>query len=147
MPNRGIAPPDLSTDVGKLRALIGDSSYVPLDPPEAGYGDYTNFSDDQLQAFLDAQGSVPGAAGLAYLTLASSYASQALEVVSDDLRVNLEARAREMRQIAALWLGLGEGASDRETVDFVDIVHPFPDSRWCKTWPEASMRPWGHWNW
>ena len=41
MVNRGVAPADSSTDVGRFRYLYGDITYTDLDPVEAGYGDYT----------------------------------------------------------------------------------------------------------
>ena len=52
MPNRGIAPPDLATTRGKFRLLAGDSVYAPLIPAQTGFGDYTLFSDDEVDAYL-----------------------------------------------------------------------------------------------
>lgn len=34
--NRGVAPPDMTTPVGQVRALLGDVEYTEYDPPPAG---------------------------------------------------------------------------------------------------------------
>ena len=147
MPNRGVAPPDPETEVGQLRLFIGDVIYVELDPPEVGYGDYTNFSDDQLNQFLAQGGSLMRAAGYAYLQLATAAAAQAITVTSDDLRIELTERAAQLRQIANLWLEQADNQQGSQTVDYIDLVQPFPRNTGCKDWPELSMRPWGRWHW
>jgi len=56
---------DLTTDIGKLRLLIGDTDIVPITDAQ--------FSDEELQAFLDlATGSLLTAAGFALEAWVSS---------------------------------------------------------------------------
>jgi hypothetical protein len=94
--NLGIAPPDAGTDVGQLRYLLSDLSYTPVDPPEDGYNaSYENWGDIQLQVFVDrAGGDIDKAAAYAYRNLGDFYASQAVNVQTDDLRVDLTKRAQ-----------------------------------------------------
>lgn len=101
MANRGVAPPNPATNVGALRLLIDDTEYVPLDPPEAGYGDYTWFSDDSLSALLVASGDdVVLASGYAYQRMAASLALEAVNIATDDLRYSTEQRAETFRKLA-----------------------------------------------
>ena len=101
MANRGIAPVDTSTDIGKMRVEIGDTTYVALDPVEAGYGDYTSNSDEELQVFLDRGGdSLTRGLGWYYLKVASLAALVAISVADHDLRINQENRAKSLREIA-----------------------------------------------
>ena len=74
MANKGVAPADLTTDVGRLRAILGDMDYVPLDPPEAGFGDYGMYSDGELSVFLGQGESVEGGAYFAYMQMAAAAA-------------------------------------------------------------------------
>lgn len=101
MANPGVAPPDYSTPVGRLRATIGDVSYVALAPPVPGQGDYRMFSDSELGVFI-AQGddSVLRAAGFAYLALAAQAALAGKSVADHDLRVDTTKRGADLRAIA-----------------------------------------------
>lgn len=101
MTNRGVAPVDTTTDIGKMRVQIRDVTYVELDPPETGYGDYTNYSDVELQVFIDMGGtSLTRGLGYFYLELASQAALQAISVADFDLKINQENRAKYLREIA-----------------------------------------------
>ena len=53
MSNRGVAPADTSTETGQLRTNLGDLNFVPLDPPETGFGSYDWFSDLELEELLN----------------------------------------------------------------------------------------------
>ncbi len=57
---------DTSTDIGQVRLYIGDTD---IDPTTDAY-----FSDEEIQVFLDAEGSVLSAAALALEAMASSTA-------------------------------------------------------------------------
>jgi len=71
MTNRGVAPLDPETLVGQFRLLYGDTLWVELDPAEAGYGDYTELSDDEITMFLTLAGdSVPMAISVYFVRLA-----------------------------------------------------------------------------
>src|SRR5699024_12759381 len=94
MVNRGIAPPDPTTDVGRMREILGDTSWVELDPPEPGYGDYENFSDAELQALLDlADGCLFLAVAFALAKLASGSTGESLSLQSDGLKVAWSTRS------------------------------------------------------
>lgn len=105
MPNKGIAPPDLATTRGKFRLLAGDSVSVPLIPAETGFGDYTLFSDAEVDAYLTmAEDSVYRAVGWAYLQLANEAARQAESIKDYDLSVDSRQKAEQLRAQALSWL-------------------------------------------
>lgn len=137
--NRGVAPPDMASDVGKFRALVGDLEYETLDPPEAGYGSYKLFSDDEINVYLEqSEGSLEGAVYLSYLYLASAAALESRSVRDLDLQVDLTKRSGDLRAIAAMW-------KDRwdEAVGAGDIFEVFDTGvgSGCGCVPEASPRP------
>lgn len=146
MSNVGIAPPDLTTPIGKLRSLIGDVAYVALVPPVAGEGDYTNFSDDQLQSFIDLAGgeNLAYATGYAYSTLAGQFAADALKVTTDDESIDLTGRADAMRKLADQWFSRGDVAATVSN-NYFSIVYP-EYQRECETDAELEARTWyrGH---
>lgn len=109
--NKGVAPPDISTEVGKFRALVGDLSYTDLTPPVPGFGNYTLFSDFEIEVFLAASGSLEGAAALAYTQLAGSAALESKTVKDFDLSVDLSKKATDLRLIAAMWQDKADAAS------------------------------------
>ena len=135
MPNRGIAPPDLTTDVGQFRVLVGDAQYVELDPPEPGFQDFEKFSDAEIEGYLaQAEGSIPRAIGYAYLYLAGQAALTSTSVRDYDLQVDNTKRADGLIAIANMWFG----KADEEGADYFDIVPVGSRGRRCK--PEAA--PW-----
>lgn len=130
--NPGVYPLVPTSDIGKMRLIIGDTESVPYDPVQPGYQNYAAFSDAELQALLDMSGGdFATAVGYAYLKLAGSAAGQSVEWSSDDLRVNLSKTPGELRQIAELWFGRGAA------VDFLEIV---PTGRRCHCEPELAGR-------
>lgn len=124
--NKGVAPPDFTTQVGQLRSALKDVTYVPLDPPETGYGNYTQFSDLELEGLLArAGGSSTRATGFAYLELAGQAASQAVDWASDDQRVTLSKRASALTAIAAMWLERADGEDAASGLDSFAVEYPF----------------------
>lgn len=122
MVNEGITPLDPDTKVGQLRILIGDTEYVPISD---GIGDYTNFSDAQLESYVSlGSDNLHYGAGYAYMALAAQFASEALRVDTDDLKVDLTARAEAMRRIGDKWFSRGDSALDVENNNFFDLVEP-----------------------
>jgi hypothetical protein len=107
--NPGVAPPDTDTDVGALRYLIPDTVYVPLATPIAGQGSYDWFSDAALEVFLDqADDDLDIAKVTAWAQIADYYASEAVSVTTDDLRVDLTKRAQFWRdKVTAAQVALG----------------------------------------
>lgn len=133
--NEGVAPPDLTSPVGKFRALIGDVEYEDLDPPVPGKGSYKKFSDIEIEGFLlVANGSVESAIGFAYLQLASSAAEQSKSVQDFDLKIDLTKRAADLRAIAEMWFERG----DLEGADIFELFDTAPNQ--CGCVPEAT--PW-----
>lgn len=134
--NKGVAPPDFETDVGRVRAVLGDVSYEELDPPEQGYGDYEMFSDGEIQAFLDTTDSFEEAIGHAYLSLATSAALTSSSVKDFDLQVSTERRAGELRALAQFWFGKADELS-ADIFEAFDTLIERP-----RVHPELAARPW-----
>lgn len=127
MANRGTYPIDTTTDVGRLRMMLGDTDSKPLDPVEIGYQDYARFSDAQLQAFVDMAGGsfVPGEAGTwamvyAYRYLQSTAASRSGSYKTYDLTV-ASTEADVWGALAASWQEQAE-AEDADADDSVLVV-------------------------
>ena len=131
--NRGVAPLDPSSDVGKFRLLIGATSYEELDPPEVGYGDYGMFSDDEIQVFLDQGETLEDSAYLAYMQLAAAAAIESKSVKDFDLQVDLTKRSGDLRAIALMWRERADAAS-------ADIFEVFDISDDDECFPEAAPR-------
>lgn len=143
--NRGVTPPDSSTDVGKVRFIIGDISYSPVEPSEVGYGVYENFSDEEIQAFLTAgSGSATRAAGYAYLRFASLAAAGAISWKSDDLSLDSKQVASEYRLLARTQFEQADREEELAASGFaLDHIYNTPDAPWDgSTTPEAAPRWW-----
>ncbi|MCK9599207.1 MAG: hypothetical protein M0R66_02685 [Candidatus Omnitrophica bacterium] len=122
MTNRGVVPVDITTDIGKMRTYTRDTTYVALDPPEVGYGDYTNYSDDELQMFLDrADDSITRALGYYYLDLAAQASLVAISISDFDLKINQENRAKQLRETADSYFAQANAEDIANgTTDFFD---------------------------
>lgn len=122
--NSGVAPPDYSTLVGTFRALIGDTDWVELDPPEAGSGEYDWYSDEHIEGLLAAYSdNVLRAAAQALRTIAVSQALLLKKWSADDLSVDGAAIADQLRRVAQA-MDIQAGVADGAT-DFV-IISNFP---------------------
>jgi len=110
MANEGIAPPHYSTAVGTFRLLADDTYSVPLVPPVAGLGNYTLFSDEEIDAYLVLQSNVYRAVGLSYMALAGSAAQQAESIKDYDLAVDRRQKAEQLRLQAAEYFRLADDA-------------------------------------
>lgn len=137
--NPGQTPIDVSTPVGQMRMVIGDTIGTAYVPDEPGYADYASFSDAELQALLTTSAdSIPRAVGYAYLKLAGIAASEAVDWKSDDQSVTLSKRATELRAIAQLWF---DRATDEDaSTDIFEIFDTNGDGGWI---PEAMIPEWG----
>lgn len=136
--NKGVAPPDMTSDLGKLRAILGDLEYTELDPPEAGFGSYKFFGDAELQAFLDTGESIEMAAYYSYMQLAASAAVTAKSVKDLDLAIDTTKTPTELRLIAQMW-------RDQALANSADIFELFDttiDDGYCE--PELAAKiVWG----
>lgn len=132
--NRGVAPLDPTTDVGKLRSALGDTTYTELDPPEPGYGNYADYSDLELEAFIAQGGSVEGGASRAYMQMAGAAAREAKNIQDFDLKINTEKRAEYLMQLAGMWQDKADALS-------ADIFEVFDLSGQDCCIPELTPRP------
>ena len=85
---------DLTTSIGKIRLELGDTD------SGAGKGvkpDGSNFTDEELQTFIDTAGTWARAAVKALRTLASMYAVRATREQVADVRLDLSQVAKELR--------------------------------------------------
>lgn len=122
MANTGVAPPDFTTDVGKVRALLGDTD--PTDV-SAGVGTYMYFSDDEIGAFLTMYGDNEKLAAARCLeTIAGSQALLLKSWSSDDLTVNGDKIAEALRKLAAQ---LREEALVDESNEYFNMIKMFID--------------------
>jgi hypothetical protein len=122
MANDGVAPPDYTTDVGKVRVLLGDTE--PTDV-SGGEGTYMYFSDDEIAAFLTMYGdNVKLAAARCLETIASSQALLLKSWSSDDLTVNGDRIAESLRKLAAQ---LREEALVDESNEYFNMISMFID--------------------
>lgn len=102
--NRGVAPPDFTTDVGKVRANIGDVAWEEYNPPQSGFGLYKMYSDAEIEAFLAQAGDDPnGATYYIYLAMSAAAAMESKSVKDLDLSVDTTKRSGDLRAIAAMW--------------------------------------------
>lgn len=138
MANKGVFPIDPATPAGALRLLVGDTSSIPLDPPEAGFADYAQWSDDALLIALGAQGGNQlRAAGTLYLQLAAESAMTGRSIKTDDLSLDTRGRGNDLRLIAQWFFDEADGSDNTATNDFFQIV-PFAGRR-----GRACVRPEG----
>jgi len=122
MANTGVAPPNFTTDVGKVRALLGDTD--PTDV-SAGVGTYMYFSDDEIGAFLTMYGDNEKLAAARCLeTIAGSQALLLKSWSSDDLTVNGDRIAESLRKLAAQ---LREEAIQDESSEYFNMIAMFID--------------------
>lgn len=138
MVNRGVTPIDSSTPVGQLRIFLGDVDSVPLNPPETGYVDYTNFSDAQLEQYITwGGGSITRATGYAYLGLGGAVIAYDGRWTTDDLTVQDSTGANYI-SLAEKYFGLADDEDGSSGTDYFNVVPTVKDS---EVFPEASTRP------
>lgn len=140
--NPGVAPFDPETAVGRFRILAGDTKWVAYAPDEEGYGNYTYFSDAEIEGFLAIYPeSVSRAIGNAYLTLASSAAIHSQSIKDYDLAVDTTKRAADLRAIAQMWF---DRADDEDAAsggaDIFDTFDMVGGGDWI---PEGTPAIWG----
>ena len=136
MANTGVAPTNFSTDVGKVRALLGDTDPTNV---AGGEGTYLYFSDDEIGAFLTMYGdNVKLAAARCLETIAGSQALLLKSWSTDDLTVNGDRIAESLRKLAAQ---LREEALVDESNEYFNMIAMFIDD---DNDGQADEYPW--WN-
>jgi hypothetical protein len=132
MTHRGVAPLDPDTKVGRLRALLRDTEYAPLEPAEDGFGDYKMFSDVDLEAYLIEGGdNVLRAAGRATTGLALMYSAKGKSIKTDDLAVDLRGRGADLLKVARSFMDDADAEDAAEASDYFNIVPTGRRDRRC----------------
>lgn len=140
MTNRGVAPLDPLTPVGQFRLTYGDTEYVPLDPVEPGFGNYTELSDDEITMFLNqGQNNITRAIGKYYMRLSGEAAKQSKEVEDYDLRVNLMKRSEDLRKTAQLYFDQAD--QEDYAAGTGDIFESYKFGGLNTSTPEAAAYP------
>lgn len=136
MANTGVAPPNFTTDVGKVRVLLGDTDPTNV---AAGSGTYMYFSDAEIGAFLTMYGdNVKLAAARCLETIAGSQALLLKSWSSDDLTVNGDKIAESLRKLAGQ---LREEALVDESNEYFNMVAMFIDTN-----GDGVVDPYPWWN-
>jgi len=99
--NVGNTPPDFNAPTGKFRLLAQDTVATDLNPPVAGQGQYSLFSDLEIAGYMAIYpDSLFRAVGTAYKALAGQAALRAKMVKDFDLQVDLTKRADALNSAA-----------------------------------------------
>jgi hypothetical protein len=128
MANQGIAPVNLTSTVGLVRVLLGDTDPVNV---SGGIGTYLYYSDSEVTALLGLYDDNPKlAAARALETIAASQALLLKSWSSDDLSVRGDQIAKELRDIAKQLRD--EASADEQSNEFeiVDFSEEFPTYSW-----------------
>lgn len=128
MANSGIAPVDLTSNVGRVRVLLGDTD--PTNVVE-GYGEYLYFSDDELTAVIGLYDDNPKLAAARCLeTIAASQALLLKSWSSDDLAVRGDAIAESLRKIAKQLRDEVVASDSSDAFEIVPFSEEDADSSW-----------------
>lgn len=132
MPNLGVSPVDYASDVGIVRALLGDDDAENV---TSGVGEFAWFADIAITAILgEYGGNRKRTAARLLLTVAASQALLLKKFSADDLTVDGAAIAEALRKQAATLMD--EAASDDSAIDIFEIsypggaVEPIPEGMW-----------------
>jgi hypothetical protein len=144
MANTGVAPVNLSSDVGKVRVLIGDTDPTNV---SAGSGTYLYFSDAEITAILGMYDNSPKlSAARALETIAGSQALLLKSWSSDDLSVRGDAIAKELREIAKQLRAEALSESSSDFVDLIQTVGPDCNDCDCNDFAENNCSGYNWWN-
>jgi hypothetical protein len=141
--NRGVAPPNTGTDVGRMRYGLGDSDYVALVPAEAGFGNYQLFSDDELEVLLLLSGgNVARAIAIAYRKIGASWASTGATIKTDDLTYSAKDSVGNWLNLASYWDKVADDQEQRAANDYFDLVDVGAANARRPGVPEGSPAHW-----
>lgn len=127
MSNSGVAPVDLGSDVGKVRVLLGDTDPVNV---VNNVGEYLFFSDSELESILSMYNSPQMAAARCLDTIAGSQALLLKSWSSDDLTVNGDRIAKELRELAKQLRAEAMAAEGSEAFEIVAFGEDDADYSW-----------------
>jgi len=139
MANLGASPVDYDTDIGKVRALLGDTQAEDV---AGGVGEYMYFGDDEIAAFLTMYGdNVKLAAARCLETISMSQALLLKSWTSDDLTVNGDRIAESLRKLAAQ---LREEALSDESSEYFNMIAMYVEQ---DHYTDFAERPYGDLTW
>ena len=128
MANLGVAPVDLGSNIGRVRVLLGDTDPINV---ANNVGEYLFFSDAELEAILGMYSDSPQFAAARCLdTIAGSQALLLKSWSSDDLTVNGDRIAKELRELAKQLRAEAVQAEGSEAFDIVAFGEDDADSSW-----------------
>jgi hypothetical protein len=141
MANLGASPVDYDTDIGKVRALLGDTQAEDV---AGGVGEYMYFGDDEIAAFLTMYGeNVKLAAARCLETISMSQALLLKSWTSDDLTVNGDRIAESLRKLAAQ---LREEALADESSEYFNMIKMYVDEDHTSDFAEGNYQDFTWWN-
>jgi hypothetical protein len=141
MANLGASPVDYDTDIGKVRALLGDTVATNV---ISGVGEYMYFGDDEIAAFLTMYGdNVKLAAARCLETISMSQALLLKSWSSDDLTVNGDRIAESLRKLAAQ---LREEALSDESSEYFNMIAMYVEEDYYMDFAERPYRDLTWWN-
>ena len=135
MDNAGLYPVDFTSDVGIFRVRISDAQ--PFEPPtedNPNCAGYPNWSDEEIQGFIDAAGGDTGsltrAIAYSYDALAFKLVTNAQLVKDYDLTIDTTKSATQMRELAKEWNERADAEAQAGVEDFLYVVpewsaHPY----------------------
>jgi hypothetical protein len=128
MANSGVAPVDLTSNIGRVRVLLGDTDPTNV---SAGYGTYLYFSDNELTALLGMYSNDPRLTAARCLeTIAASQALLLKSWSSDDLAVRGDAIAESLRKIAKQLRDEATAEASSDSFEIVPFSEECPDCSW-----------------
>lgn len=140
--NVGVAPPNVNTKVGQFRLIYGDSQFDELVPPEEGFGQYSELSDEEIETYLALSGdSVYRAMGTYAMTLSLRAAEESKLIEDFDLKVSTVQRSSDYRRVGQEWLKLAEMEDTQGGAN--DIFEVFPTVPNGGTIPELTVPIYG----
>lgn len=128
MANTGVAPVDLGSNIGRVRVLLGDT-----DPTNVAnnVGEYLFFSDAEIESILGMYSDSPQLAAARCLdTIAGSQALLLKSWSSDDLTVNGDRIAKELRELAKQLRAEAMQAEGSEAFEIVAFGEDDADYSW-----------------
>lgn len=129
MANQGVAPVDLGSNIGRVRVLLGDTDPTNV---SGGFGEYLFFSDAEVESILTMYEDNPKLAAARCLeTIAGSQALLLKSWSSDDLTVNGDRIAKELRETAKQ---LRQDATTWESSDFYALIQTIDADDPTETW-------------
>jgi hypothetical protein len=141
MANLGASPVDYNTDIGKVRALLGDTVAENV---ANGVGEYMYFGDDEIAAFLTMYGENPKLAAARCLeTVSMSQALLLKSWSSDDLAVNGDRIAESLRKLAAQ---LREEALSDESSEYFNMIKMYVEEDHYSDFAEGRYEDYTWWN-